>query len=47
MNIKLTTNEQIILASLVNSRVQELKKKSPVEEALIELYTNLRNKVLK
>jgi hypothetical protein len=48
MKVELTANEQIILASLVNREILELQASSFLDEnGLIELYTNLRNKIIK
>ena len=46
MKVELTANECIILAALCNSRMEVLRQDYPLEEDLIQLYTNLRNKII-
>lgn len=47
MKIELNAHEQILIAALVNSRATELKQEHPVDDRLVEVYTNLRNKIIK
>jgi len=47
MKIELNAHEQILIAALINSDLAELRRESPVDDRLIELYTNLRNKIIK
>ena len=47
MKIDLNANEQILIAALINSEISEIRQEVLVDEGLVNLYTNLRTKIIK
>lgn len=47
MKIDLNTHEQILIAALINSEIAEIRQEVLVDDDLINLYTNLRTKIIK
>ncbi len=47
MKVELNTHEQILIAALINSEIAEIRKEVLVDKDLINLYTNLRTKIIK
>ena len=47
MKIDLNTHEQILIAALINSEIAEIRQEVLVDADLINLYTNLRTKIIK
>ena len=47
MKVELNTHEQILIAALINSEIAEIRQEVLVDKDLINLYTNLRTKIIK
>ena len=47
MKIDLNANEQILIAALINSEISDIRQEVLVDEDLVNLYTNLRTKIIK
>ena len=47
MKVDLNAHEQILIAALINSEIAEIRQEVLVDTDLINLYTNLRTKIIK
>ena len=47
MKIDLNANECILIAALINSEISDIRQEVLVDEGLVNLYTNLRTKIIK
>ena len=47
MKVELNVHEQILIAALLNSEIAEIRQEVLVDTDLINLYTNLRTKIIK
>lgn len=47
MKVELNVHEQILIAALINSEIAEIRQEVLVDTDLINLYTNLRTKIIK
>ena len=47
MKVELNVHEQILIAALINSEIAEIRQEVLIDTDLINLYTNLRTKIIK